>query len=111
MVLQGIVSEERLGRLKAEYQARRWDERTPIFNDTFPSPDRPKDTGDWRVLQAAMVADDDDITTHDLPLLISTGELLCKERDRMYPLQSQRIVQPRWGKAPQRWKGGLRRPE
>ena len=50
LVLQGGVSEERLGRLKAEYEARPWDEWTPIFNDTFPSPDRPKDTGVQRLL-------------------------------------------------------------
>ena len=92
LVLQGVVSEERLGRLKAEYEAQPWDEWTPIFNDTFPSLDRPKDTGDRRVLRAAMVADDDNITTHDLPEWISTGELLCKELDRMYPLQSHKLV-------------------
>ena len=31
LVLQGVVSEERLDRLKAEYEARPWDELTPIF--------------------------------------------------------------------------------
>ena len=92
LVLQGVVSEERLGQLKAEYKARPWDEWTPIFNHTFPSPDRPKDTGDRRVPQAAMVADDDDITTHDLLKLISTGKLLCKELDRMYPWQSHKVL-------------------
>ena len=50
LVLPGVVSEEHLGRLKAEYKARPWDEWTLIFNDTFPSPDHPKDTGDRQVL-------------------------------------------------------------
>ena len=39
-----------------------------------------------------MVADDDDITTHGLPDLISIGELLCKEMDRMHPLQLHKVV-------------------
>ena len=34
LVSQGVVSEERLGSLKAEHEARPWDEWTPIFNDT-----------------------------------------------------------------------------
>ena len=92
LALQGVVWEERLGRLKAEYEARPWDEWTRIFNDTFPSPDCPKDTGDRRVLQAAMVADDDNITTHNLSELISTVEFLCKELDRMYPLHTHKNV-------------------
>ena len=38
------------------------------------------------------MADDDDITTHDFPELISTGELLFRELHRMYPLQSHKLV-------------------
>ena len=92
LVLHGVVSEERLGRLKAEYEARPWDEWTPIFNDTFPSRDRTLDSGDRRVLRATMVADDDDIATHDLPELIATGELICAELDQLFPLRSHKLV-------------------
>ena len=67
LVLQGVVLEERLDRFKAEYKARPWDKWAPIFNDTFPSPDRTPARGDRRALQATMVADDDNVATHELP--------------------------------------------
>ena len=78
--------------MKAEYQAWPWDEWTPIFNDIFSSPDHTPDSGDRRVLQATIVADNDDIATHDLPELIVTGELICAEVDQLFPLRSHKLV-------------------
>ena len=92
LVLQGVVSEEGLDRLKAEYKARPWDEWTSIFNDTFPSPDRTQESADRCVLQASMVADDDDIATHDFPGLIATIELIYAEVDQLSPLRSHKLV-------------------
>ena len=91
-MFQGVISEERLDRLKAEYEAQPWDEWTPIFNDTFPSPDRTPESGDPWVLQATMVADDDNIATHDPPELIVTGELICAKLDQLFCLRSRKLV-------------------
>ena len=39
-----------------------------------------------------MVADDDDIATHNLPELIATGELIGAKRDELFPLRSCKLV-------------------
>ena len=86
LVLQGVVLDECLDRLKAEHEARHGDEWTPIFNDSSPAPNRTPDSGRRRGLQATTVADDDDITAHELPKLITTGELICVELDQLFSL-------------------------